>query len=53
HPHPDFGPHFGQSGYGRAFLAEHKQMINDFDVWRDTVASLGRIETWDPNPFPP
>ena len=30
----------------------HKQMINDFDLFRDSAALLNRIETWDANDFP-
>lgn len=37
--------------YGQRFLGIHKQMINDFDQWRDDYTTLNRIETWDPNPW--
>ncbi|HIM81493.1 MAG TPA: hypothetical protein EYM54_15490, partial [Dehalococcoidia bacterium] len=46
------GPDVGDPGYGLAFLAMHKQMINDFDLFRDSAALLNRIETWDANDFP-
>lgn len=40
---------FGTEQYGRKFLAMHKQMIYDFDVFREQDLSLGRILTWDVN----
>ena len=46
------GPDVGDPGYGLAFLAMHKQMINDFDLFRDSAALLNRIKTWDANDFP-
>lgn len=46
------GPGFFDAGYGRQFLADHKQLINDFDLFRDSSMALERIETWDPNDFP-
>ena len=29
------GPDIGDPGYGNIFLAFHKQIINNFNVWRD------------------
>ncbi len=40
---------FGTDAYGRAFLAMHKQMIYDFDIYREQVLGIDRIEIWDVN----
>ena len=34
--------------WGRKFLAFHRQIILDFEVWRLVNTGLGRFEIWDP-----
>ena len=44
---------FSDPGYGRAFLGFHKQIISDFEHFRDTVLGLPRIESWTVSPVIP
>lgn len=36
--------------YGLAFMAFHRQLILDFDIYRLATSSWGRLQPWDPAP---
>lgn len=48
------GPGISNPTYGTMFLAFHKQIIYDFDVYRErNFDDLPRIEIWENNNYPP